>query len=181
MLAELRSIDVPTSEVRLARTAPIHDTVTLSTAPLSRASRIHGETSLTGRSTRKVLELFLVALVMAALVALFVSVRSAGTTATATTESPPGSKRPEAKPLETIRPTSSIATAAARVAPVPRETRDEAVHLPESRRATARPSLVKSEAKKETLPTAPASTAPRSAKETEPGLAIPDEVLDRRE
>jgi serine/threonine-protein kinase len=181
MLAELRSIDVPTSEVRPVRTARDHDAATLSTAPLSRASRSHGETSQTKTGTpRRALELVLVGLALAALVALFVSVRSARSSVT-TSESPPESKPPEATPFEIARPTPSIATVVPRLAPMPRETRAGSALPPDSRRNVARPLLVKSDARKEPLSPAPTSTAPRSAKETEPGLSIPDEVLDRRE
>jgi serine/threonine-protein kinase len=175
MLAELRSIDLPMSEIRPVRTAATHDNTTLSTAPFSRTSRSQAETSMAKRpSARRPLELVLVALALAVLVALFVAARSIGPSSSTTSDSPS-----ESKLFETAKPTGSMVSALPGVPPASREPR-QVPSTPTASPRTVTRAVRQSRPVSKANPEVAASTAPPAGK-TAADVSIPDEVLDRRE
>ncbi|HEX6273981.1 MAG TPA: serine/threonine-protein kinase [Polyangiaceae bacterium] len=175
MLAELRAIVVPMSEVRPVRAAPGHDNTTLSTAPFSRASSSQAETSWTRTGARRRLELVLALVALAVLITFIVLVQSTDVPTTAT-ESPA-----EAKTLERPRPTHSITKALPNAPDARQETRKEAPPSRESSRTPLKPKRVNDRRKVDATPLVKANSTPLVSLETEPGASIPDAVLDRRE
>jgi serine/threonine-protein kinase len=177
MLAELRGVDVPMSEVRSVSSGFAHDNATLSTAPFSRTSRSHGETARTGpRVERKRVELVLALVALAALITLIVFVQPRAVPEPATNESPLAAKAPES-----VEPATSNTPPVPTVLAAPLQSARVPLTLAESRRPTARTLAMKPRETKDRATAPQASASPRVFGGMEPGAVIPDEVLDRRE